>query len=233
MNNPRNAKPAIVRGAIGIVAAFIISLAFCFFLTERMDGGPFVSMLTLGLGLAGITLVWERVEQFTLFGSEIKLRALTKDAEHLLSSLGTSRIALYRIALRLVKRESGGFDSVFDSRDDRSVDVIELLKEIEKADLIGELASEITATLDAIISKAHGKLLEATFFEQLGSATSPEEMVELYDKQPVKSSFASAPQDPSIDRHVESAIEQLRLMLEYRRKAADALQDSESRSSLH
>jgi hypothetical protein len=213
------------RRIVAVVALVILFLAFRFFLSERMEGGPFVSMLTLGLGLLGVSLVWDRIEQFTLFGSEIKLRNLTKSAEHMLSSLGESRIALYRIALRLVRQESGVPDDLFDSRDARSFDAIDLLREIEKADLIEQLAPEITATLDVIIDKAHSKLLKAPLFNRQDVAPSPEEMLRLYDER-TDDSAVSSRQETLTDTHLPEAIEQLRLMLEYRHKASKALQNS-------
>lgn len=218
---------ATTRRITAVVALAILFLAFRFFLSERMEGGPFVSMLTLGLGLLGISLVWDRVEQFTLFGSEIKLRNLTKSAEHMLSNLSESRVSLYRIALRLVKQESGVPDDLFDSRDERSVDAIDLLKEIETADLIEALAPEIKATLDVIIDKTHSRLLEVPLFDRQGAAPNPGEMLRLYDEYSI-GSFASARQEIPTDTRLSEAIEQLRLMLEYRHKASSALQDSRS-----
>ncbi|GAB2799989.1 hypothetical protein GCM10027040_29380 [Halomonas shantousis] len=228
MESRTDTKHTIIRVAVAIVSALLITLAFYFFLSERMAGGAFVSMLTLGLGLAGIALVWNRVEQFTLFGSEIKLRNLTKDAENMLSSLGESRIALYRIALRLVKRESGEYDNLFDARDGRSADAIDLLREIEKAKLIEELAPEIISALDVIIGKAHAKLLEAPIFAKQEEVPSSDEMVRLYKERPVTGDSSTARQESSMDGNLAVAVEQLRVMLEYRRKASSALPDNES-----
>ncbi len=213
------------RRVTAVVALAILFLAFRFFLSGRMEGGPFVSMLTLGLGLVGISLVWDRIEQFTLFGSEIKLRNLTKSAEHMLSNFSESRVSLYRIALRLVKQESGIPDDLLDSRDERSVDAIDLLKEIEKADLIEPLAPEITATLDVIIDKTHSKLLETPLFDRQGAAPGPDEILKLYDEHAF-GNFATVLQEIPTDTRLSETIEQLRLMLEYRHKASTALQDS-------
>lgn len=212
------------RRVTAVVALAILFLAFRFFLSERMEGGPFVSMLTLGLGLFGISLVWDRIEQFTLFGSEIKLRNLTRSAEHMLSNLSESRVSLYRIALRLVKQESRGPDEL-DPRDERSVDAIDLLKEIEKADLIEPLAPEITATLDVIIDKTHSRLLEAPLFERQGAAPGPDKIIKLYDEHAI-GNFTAVRQEIPTDTRLSETIEQLRLMLEYRHKAATALKES-------
>ncbi|MBS9403766.1 hypothetical protein KG088_09000 [Halomonas sp. TRM85114] len=216
---------ATTRRITAVVALAILFLAFRFFLTERMEGGPFVSMLTLGLGLLGISLVWDRVEQFTLFGSEIKLRNLTKSAEHMLSNLSESRVSLYRIALHLVKREAGGPDDLFDSRDERSVDALDLLREIDKADLIEPLASDITATLDVIIDKTHSRLLEAPLFERQGAAPGPDEILRLYDEHAI-GNFTAVRQEIPTDTRLSETVEQLRLMLEYRHKASTALRAS-------
>ncbi|SFU68557.1 hypothetical protein [Halomonas korlensis] len=225
MNLRNIAHYATTRRVTAVVALAILFLAFRFFLTERMEGGPFVSMLTLGLGLFGISLVWDRIEQFTLFGSEIKLRNLTKSAEHMLSNLSESRVSLYRIALRLVKQESRVPDDLLDARDERSVDAIDLLKEIEKADLIEPLAPEIIATLDVIIDKTHSRLLEAPLFDRQGAAPGPDELLKRYDEHAI-GNFAAVRQETPTDTRLSETIEQLRIMLEYRHKASTALQDS-------
>ncbi|MCG7600976.1 hypothetical protein MHM84_14420 [Halomonas sp. McH1-25] len=223
-DHPSEHRNVASRWVTAVVSLTVIVLAFWFFLSGRMEGGPFVSMLTLGLGLAGIARVWDRIEQFTLFGSEIKLRNLTKDAELMLSSLDGSRLALYRIALRLVKRESGGYSDLFDTRDGRGADAIALLREIEKASLIDQLSPEIMTTVDAIIKDAQTKLLEHPIFAQRDEPPTADEMVRIYNDHSISGPTAMR-QDSSIDGHLPVAIEQLRLLLEYRQKAA-ALQDS-------
>lgn len=153
---------------VGAVTAsgFITATAFWLLLTGRLDGGPFVSMLTLALATASLILLWERVAKIDFMGHKIELRDLARRAEKRIGELDESRAATLRTALAVTGKRSGGSadrdvgDEAGDERRD-DADTLALLDHIDRAGLTPALADEVLKAADRVIEHSRARAVPA------------------------------------------------------------------------
>ncbi|MFD2189865.1 hypothetical protein [Pistricoccus aurantiacus] len=234
-----------------LAAAFLTALAFVFLFTGYLEGGAFVSMLTLAFGTGLVLLVWNRIEQFTLFGSEIKLRRLAHQAEDMLSGLDESRVDVYRTMLRLtdgaletqspavkIPAETFRVDAI---QNKPTQALVGLLQSIERAELIDRLADDIADVADKAIERTTNSLKQRDehFRQALDDArieNSPGEIAGFYTRW-ARGGIGNGEADSSrahglmagpVDRSV--ALTQLEELLRYR-EMAKALRKSPPESS--
>lgn len=137
----RKVSWAVVNGTVLVVLAFVLLF------TGYIEGGAFVSLLTLALLVGLLTLFGDRIYQVTLFGSEIRLRRIEQDAAVAIQELRRSRIDNYRTALRLSTKH-GGRSTAQGYRDERAEPLIGVVNMIGDAELTDALAQDI---IDACI----------------------------------------------------------------------------------
>lgn len=133
--NGRKVQWAVLNGTVLVVLAFVLLF------TGYLEGGAFVSLLTLALLVGLLTLFGDRIYQVSLFGSEIRLRRIEQDAAQAIGELHRSRIDNYRTSLRL----SASHAAMPESRTDngRTELVIDVVRMIHDAELTTALAQEI------------------------------------------------------------------------------------------
>ncbi|GAB2793796.1 hypothetical protein GCM10027040_20180 [Halomonas shantousis] len=205
--------------AASLVTASFMLLGFVFLFTGYLEGGAFVSMLTLALGTGAIVLVWNRIEQFTLFGSEIKLHRLTRDAEKLLAGLDEGQVTLYRTALDLAQQASRSVAPSHLLHDSATSDVLTLLQAIERAGLLERLADEAFSATETAIQSRSERLLsrESPLHSAIREAGSqaPEDIPAIYDRW-----LAEANGQPTVAGHtvLDRSVAEIRELLRYKRK---------------
>lgn len=138
--------------SIAIVAAFGVSSFFLLVCRSDFEGGASVSLFTLGLVCSGLFLIYPKVSSIVVAGHEIKLHRLTVEAEEEIARLKENRLNLYRVALALVMKHSGGFGSGWES-DGRVPEILELLGYIDKEWALPQLCSEVRGKFHPIVEK--------------------------------------------------------------------------------
>lgn len=136
-------------------ASVLVVLAFALLFTGHIEGGAFVSLLTLALLVGLLTLFGDRIYQVSLFGSEIRLRRIEQDAAVAIRELRRSRIDAYRTSLHL-SSPAGGRPATQGNHERPAEALIEVVRMIHDAELTGELANEIVAAC----RKAEARLSE-------------------------------------------------------------------------
>ncbi|WP_227369619.1 hypothetical protein [Halomonas sp. M20] len=145
----RRKRSLLAVAAFGVLAG----LAFFYLHSGHIEGGAFVSLLTLAFGVGLVTLIWPRITHITILGSEIKLQRLTKEAETLVAELDSGKIDLYRTALGLMKHSAQPQEDESGALGERSASLVELLGNIEKARLLEVLDEEALSTTDRVIDE--------------------------------------------------------------------------------
>ncbi|WP_106477406.1 hypothetical protein [Phytohalomonas tamaricis] len=206
-------RRTIAFGVAGVLAV----MGFILLFTGYMNGGAFVSMLTLAFGSGLFVLVWERVEKFTLFGNEIKLRRLSRDAENMLAGLEASKSELYATALRVALRTSSGSDVASEIYDERNDDVLHVLHQIENAGLLKRMSKDVLHATDTLIKSTITKIgsRQNPLWERFDASeySDSEELTMRYDR------WREEVQDADSDTELERTIDQLKALQRYRRLA--------------
>ena len=149
---------------LAAVLAFGVLAGLAFFYLHRglIEGGAFVSLLTLAFGVGLVTLIWNRITHITILGSEIKLQRLTKEAQTLVGELDSGKADLYRTALRLVQHASStAQDEDSETLGARGADLVELLGAIDRARLLEVLDGDALSAADRLIGDMSQTLLPA------------------------------------------------------------------------
>ncbi|MHB0774596.1 hypothetical protein [Halomonas sp. WWR20] len=209
----------------GTVTLSFMLLGVILLFTGYMEGGALVSMWTLALGTGAIVLVWNRIEQFTLFGSEIRLRRLTRDAESLMAGLDESRADLYRTALGLAQRMPDDSDNARQLFDSRTREVLPLLRRIENAGLLERLTDEALSATETLIESTRQKLLspKSPLREAINGADSqsPEAIPAIYAEWLSEAGPANEHQAMAQHATLSHAIDELSELLRYRHAIAE------------
>ncbi len=216
--------PAIL--AFGVLAG----LAFFYLHSGRIEGGAFVSLLTLAFGVGLVTLIWPRITHITILGSEIKLQRLTKEAETLVGELDAGKADLYRTALGVMKHSVQNSGDGGRALGERSAILVELLGNIEQARLLEVLDEEALSVTDSVIDELARNVSDQAdlpiehYSKSISSKA--EAMIKRFDEersandsQGVRGVKASG-SNPELTNRVDS----LRILLRYRRKIEDARQ---------
>lgn len=205
---------AILNGTVLVVLAFVLLF------TGYIEGGAFVSLLTLALLVGLLTLFGDRVYQVTLFGSEIRLRKIEEDASKAIDGLRQSRIDNYRISLRLGTLHGETIEET--NRNGSGADIlINVVHMIREAELTEVLAEDVIAgcraveagLVDALVGKDAASRIEAkAFFSSSKEPTTSESILAHYDQ----GDFASlSSKDPAF----ADAVAKLRELVRLRQQA--------------
>ncbi|SHE89192.1 hypothetical protein SAMN02745148_01346 [Modicisalibacter ilicicola DSM 19980] len=208
---------------LAAVLAFGVLAGLAFFYLHRglIEGGAFVSLLTLAFGVGLVTLIWNRITHITILGSEIKLQRLTQQAESLLGELDVGKADLYRTSLRLVQHAATAQEEDTETLGARGADLVELLETIDRARLLEVLDGDALSATDRLIGDMSRALLPAA---ESSSTTekevSPPDIEALqarlarHDNHRVGIQGADVGKDDAPDR----AAAALRALLRYRRR---------------
>ncbi|WP_156181406.1 hypothetical protein [Halomonas sp. PR-M31] len=208
------------------MAAFAIlaGLAFFYLHSGRIEGGAFVSLLTLAFGVGLVTLIWPRVTHITILGSEIKLQRLTKEAETLVGELDAGKTDLYRTALSVMKHSPQVQEDEGRVLGQHASTLVELLGNIEKARLLEALDTEALSTTDRVIDELVRNLSNQTDLPADHYSTSLSSKAEAVIKRFGEGRSANEPQGirgaNGVDSNPESAklVGDLKTLLRYRRR---------------
>lgn len=206
--------------AFGVLAA----LAFFYLHSGRIEGGAFVSLLTLAFGVGLITLIWHRITHITILGSEIKLQRLTKEAETLVGELDSGKADLYRTALGVMKHSAQVQGDEGRVLGERSAALVELLDNLEKAQLLQVLDEEALSTTDRVIDELARNVSHQVDFPADLHSKSPSLRAEAMIKRFDEERSMNEPQgirgtndaDPSSE--LVRTVDDLKILLRYRRR---------------
>ncbi|MGC3872398.1 hypothetical protein ACPF7Z_03885 [Halomonas sp. GXIMD04776] len=214
------------------VAAFgaLAGLAFFYLHNGRIEGGAFVSLLTLAFGVGLVTLIWHRITHITILGSEIKLQRLTKEAETLVGELDAGKADLYRTALRLMQQSSQVQEDEGRALSERSATLIELLGSVEKARLLEVLNEEALSATDRVIDEltrnlSHQADLPMDNYTKTSSSRAQaviEQFNEGHSMNEPQGIWGAKDADSSPD--LTKSVDSLKILLRYRRKIEGAHQ---------
>lgn len=155
------------------LSGLITTAAFWLLLTGRIEGGPFVSMLTLALATATLILLWERIAKIDFMGHKIELRDLARRAEKSIDELSESRTATLKTALALTGKRSGG---AADGESADDADTLALLDHIDRSGLTPALAEEVLEAAERVIENRRARAapgMRGTLAPRSGRSTDP------------------------------------------------------------
>lgn len=204
--------------------AVLAGLAFFYLHSGRIEGGAFVSMLTLAFGVGLVVLIWQRITHITILGSEIKLQRLTQEAETLVGELDTGKADLYRTALGVMKHSAQTTEDEGRALSERSAILVELLGNIEKARLLEVLDDEALSATDRTIDELLRNMSHQTQQPDAQSSASltsrAEAVIEQLDegalihgRQGVRGGNGDA-----LNSELTKTVEDLKTLLHYRRR---------------
>ncbi|WP_417419902.1 hypothetical protein [Halomonas sp.] len=124
------------------LVAFLLGavLAIVLLVNGQLEGGAFVSLFGLSL-LAGVVIaLWGSFSELKIFGSSIRLKELTGEAERAIQSLEKGRVTVYRQILTLTMRQHGVISGYYDKRIPEFFLVVD---EIKQQGLFAELSSQV------------------------------------------------------------------------------------------
>lgn len=143
------------RVAIGITVSLAVFATYLL-LTDQIKSGPYVSMLALA-GLTGVVIaLWGNFTELSVFGSSVKLRQITHDAEDRIKKLDASCVNLYRAALLMAMRHPGALGGGFS--DNRVRDYLAVVNAVEEAGVLEPLSDVIYRDTNTLISKQDERL---------------------------------------------------------------------------
>lgn len=173
MENPPEYRAG--RRAAGAATALLVitAAAFWLLLTGHIEGGPFVSMLTLALATTALILLWERIGKINFMGNKIELRDLARRAEKGINELSESRAATLKTALSLTGQRSSHHDGASDD-----ADTLALLDHIDRSGLTPTLAEEVMAAADRVIDHVRPRAHAAPEIQGVIASGSREEAPE-------------------------------------------------------
>nr|WP_298372399.1 hypothetical protein [uncultured Halomonas sp.] len=216
------------------IAAFSVlaGLAFFYLHSGRIEGGAFVSLLTLAFGVGLVTLIWHRITHITILGSEIKLQRLTKEAETLVGELDAGKADLYRTALSVMKHSPLLQEDEGEALGERASTLVELLGNIEKAQLLKVLDAEALSTADKIIDELVRNMSDQADLPVEHHSKSLSSRAEAIIAQFEEDRSSDRPQgilgtnDNDLSSKQVKAVDSLRYLLRYRHKIEHARQSS-------
>ncbi|WP_251977432.1 hypothetical protein [Salinicola avicenniae] len=128
----------------GIAVAFFV-FSLLMLLSGLFEGGAFVSLFTVGLVVAGVSLVAERITQVSLWGYDIELQrrraaSMTQAAEQTLADLESCRVDMLESTLLNLNDDLDRGHGECADLEHRVALLERLLTRIEAADLLETLA---------------------------------------------------------------------------------------------
>lgn len=135
----------VVVGLLGIASGLWLLIS-----QEKISGAEFVAF-SFGFAVIGLIIAFAtEVQEFSIAGNGVKLKELRSEAEKTIEELKEARTVLFRILVEKSINFSGGFGS-YTSVDERVDHFLNLVKDVEKFDVINDLKSELSKALNIIM----------------------------------------------------------------------------------